>query len=261
LPAPDASEDLALLIEAARGAGRIAARYFRDEPETWDKPDGTGPVTEADLAVDDMLRDRLCAARPGYGWLSEETPDGPERLTADRVFVVDPIDGTRAFIEGSSAFSHSLAVVESGTVIAAVVYLPIRGKLYAAAKDGGATLNEAPIRASDTAQLHEAEVLATKHTLSPAHWPRGVPPVTRAYRPSLAYRMALVGEGRFDAMVTFRATWEWDIAAGALIIEEAGGRVTDGAGGALRFNREVPQLPGVLAAGTALHETLLAART
>ena len=104
-------------------------------------------------------------------------------------------------------------------------------------------------------------MLATKNTLSPAHWPQGVPPVTRAYRPSLAYRMALVGEGRFDAMVTFRATWEWDIAAGALIIEEAGGRVTDGAGGALRFNREVPQLPGVLAAGAALHGILLAART
>jgi myo-inositol-1(or 4)-monophosphatase len=260
LPAPDAVEDLALLIEAARGAGRIAARYFRDEPETWDKPDGTGPVTEADLAVDDMLRDRLCEARPGYGWLSEETPDTAERLTAERVFVVDPIDGTRAFIEGSSAFSHSLAVVEGGAVIAAVVYLPIRGKLYAAAKGGGATLNDAPIRASETAQLHEAEVLATKHTLSPAHWPRGVPPVTRAYRPSLAYRMALVGEGRFDAMVTFRATWEWDIAAGALIIEEAGGRVTDGTGAALSFNRKVPQVPGVLAAGAALHAPLLNAR-
>ena len=260
MPVPDAAEDLALLIEAAQGAGRIAARYFREEPETWEKPDGTGPVTEADLAVDGMLRDRLCAARPGYGWLSEETPDNPERLGANRVFVVDPIDGTRAFIEGSSAFSHSLAVVEAGTVIAAVVYLPIRGKLYAAAKGGGATLNDAPIRASDAMELHKAEVLATKHTLSPAHWPRGVPPVTRAYRPSLAYRMALVGEGRFDAMVTFRATWEWDIAAGALIIEEAGGRVTDATGAALAFNRKVPQVPGVLAAGGALHGPLLQAR-
>lgn len=260
MQAPDAAEDLALLIEAARGAGRIAARYFRDDPETWDKPDGAGPVTEADLAVDSMLRDRLTEARPGYGWLSEETPDSPDRLTAERVFVVDPIDGTRAFIEGSSAFSHALAVVENGEVIAGVVYLPIRGKLYAATRGGGATLNDAPIRASDTAAFDGAEVLATKHTLSPAHWPRGVPPVTRVYRPSLAYRMALVGEGRFDAMVTFRPTWEWDIAAGSLIIAEAGGVVTDAGGGRLRFNAAAPKVPGVLAAAPGLHGALLTAR-
>jgi myo-inositol-1(or 4)-monophosphatase len=260
LPGPDAAEDLALLVEAARGAGRIAARYFRDEPEVWEKPDDTGPVTEADLAVDDMLRDRLCAARPGYGWLSEETPDNPARLSAGRVFIVDPIDGTKAFIEGSSAFSHSLAVAEAGEVIAGVVYLPIRGKLYAAMRGGGATLNEAPVRAAGTHRLDEAEVLATKHTLGPAHWPRGVPPVTRAYRPSLAYRMALVGEGRFDAMVTFRATWEWDIAAGALIVAEAGGLVTDSIGGPLRFNNSVPQVAGVMAAGAGLHAALLQAR-
>jgi myo-inositol-1(or 4)-monophosphatase len=260
LPGPDAREDLALLVEAARGAGRIAARYFRDDPEIWDKPDGAGPVTEADLAVDAMLRERLCEARPGYGWLSEETPDSDKRLSASRVFIVDPIDGTKAFIEGSSAFSHSLAVVEGGAVIAAVVYLPILGKLYAAALGHGATLNDDPIRVSGDRPADEAEVLATKHTLTGDHWPRGVPPVIRAYRPSLAYRMALVGEGRFDGMVTFRPTWEWDIAAGALIIAEAGGVATNGVGGALRFNAPTPQVPGVLAGASGLHATLLAMR-
>ncbi len=260
MPVPDPLDDLALLVEVARGAGRIAARFFREEPEVWDKPDGAGPVTEADIAVDEMLRERLCAARPDYGWLSEETPDTPARLSASRVFIVDPIDGTQAFIEGSSAFSHSLAVVEDGVPIAAVVYLPIRGKLYAAARGHGATLDEVAIRTSGARHLHEAELLATKHTLSPAHWPRGVPPVTRAYRPSLAYRMALVGEGRFDGMLTFRPTWEWDIAAGALIVAEAGGIATDGMGGALRFNNALPQVPGVLAAAPALHPALLKAR-
>ncbi len=260
MPVPDPLEDLALLIEAARGAGRIAARFFRDDPETWDKPDGAGPVTEADLAVDAMLRDRLCDARPDYGWLSEETPDNPERLAASRVFIIDPIDGTKAFIEGSSAFSHSLAVAEDGVVVAAVVYLPIRGKLYAAARGHGATLNDAAIRASNTRHLHEAEVLATKQTLDPDHWPLGVPAVARAYRPSLAYRMALVGEGRFDGMITFRPTWEWDIAAGSLIITEAGGLATDARGGALSFNAAMPQVPGVLAAPTAVHRAILAAR-
>lgn len=260
MPVPDAREDLLFLIDAARGAGRIAARYFRDDPETWDKPDDAGPVTEADLAVNDMLHDRLMDARPDYGWLSEETPDDHARLAASRVFVIDPIDGTRAFIEGSSAFSHSLAVVENGTVIAAVVYLPIRGKLYAAARGAGATLNDTPIRASEAWDLHQAEVLATKHTLGPAHWPHGVPPVIRAYRPSLAYRMALVGEGRFDAMMTFRATWEWDIAAGSLIIAEAGGMATDARGQNLRFNSATPKVNGVLAGAPMLHAALLSAR-
>ena len=258
MPGPDARDDLLLLIEAARGAGRIAARYFRDDPETWDKPDDA--VTEADLAVNDMLHDRLMDARPDYGWLSEETPEDPARLAASRVFVIDPIDGTRAFIEGSSAFSHSLAVVEDGVVIAAVVYLPIRGKLYAASLGGGATLNDMAVRASDARHFHESEVLATKHTLGPAHWPNGVPEVTRAYRPSLAYRMALVGEGRFDAMMTFRATWEWDIAAGSLIITEAGGMATDAVGQGLRFNRATPKVDGVLAGAPVLHSALLQAR-
>jgi myo-inositol-1(or 4)-monophosphatase len=259
-PGPDPAADLALLAEAAAEAAEIALGHWRRDPQVWHKPGDEGPVTEADLAVDAMLRDRLCAARPEYGWLSEETPDSPARLGAKRVFIVDPIDGTKAFIEGSSAFSHSLAVVEAGKVIAAVVYLPIRGKLYAARRGGGATLNDVPIHAAPARPLHEAEVLATKHTLSAAHWPRGVPPVTRAYRPSLAYRLALVGEGRFDAMVTFRATWEWDIAAGALIIAEAGGRATDAAGAALRFNNADPRVDGVLAAGPDLHAALLAAR-
>ena len=260
MPGPEAREDLLLLIEAARGAGRIAARYFRDDPETWDKPDDAGPVTEADLAVNDMLHDRLMDARPDYGWLSEETPEDPARLAASRVFVVYPIDGTRAFIEGSSAFSHSLAVVEDGVVIAAVVYLPIRGKLYAASLGGGATLNDMAVRASNARHFHESEVLATKHTLGPAHWPNGVPEVTRAYRPSLAYRMALVGEGRFDAMMTFRATWEWDIAAGSLIITEAGGMATDAVGQGLRFNSATPKVDGVLAGAPVLHSALLQAR-
>ena len=260
MPGPEAREDLLLLIEAARGAGRIAARYFRDDPETWDKPDDAGPVTEADLAVNDMLHDRLMDARPDYGWLSEETPDNHARLGAARVFVIDPIDGTRAFIEGSSAFSHSLAVVEDGVVITAVVYLPIRGKLYAASLGGGATLNDRPIHASDARHFHESEVLATKHTLGPAHWPHGVPEVTRAYRPSLAYRMALVGEGRFDAMLTFRATWEWDIAAGTLIITEAGCMATDMAGQGLRFNSASPKVDGVLAGAPVLHAAFLQAR-
>ncbi|MEQ8367154.1 MAG: 3'(2'),5'-bisphosphate nucleotidase CysQ [Roseicyclus sp.] len=257
MPGPDAKADLALLIEAAREAGKIARSFFREDPETWDKADGAGPVTEADLAVDAMLRDRLMAARPDYGWLSEETEDDPARLDRDRVFIIDPIDGTQAFIEGASAFAHSLAVVERGQPIAAAVYLPIREKMYAAAIGLGATMNAAPIRTSARTEVAGAELLATRHTMTDAHWPGGVPAVERVYRPSLAYRMSLVAEGRFDGMATFRPTWEWDIAAGALIIAEAGGTATDGAGNPLRFNRALPQVAGVLATAPGLHAGLL----
>lgn len=255
MPAPD---DLTLLTAAARQAGEIAARHWKRDPDVWHKPGEAGPVTEADIAVDRMLREELTAARPDYGWLSEETPDGPARLAADRVFIVDPIDGTRAFIDGSRSFAHSLAVAEQGRVTAAVVYMPMLDRLYAAALGQGATLNAASLTASTADEEADAQILATKPNLFAKHWPGGVPPVSRHFRSSLAYRLALVGEGRFDGMITLRDTWEWDIAAGALIATEAGAAVTDRFGQPLRFNRARPLLPGVLAASPGIHRRFLA---
>ena len=130
--------DLALLIEAAQEAGRIATRFSGPKAQTWHKPEGAGPVTEADLAVNDMLERELRAARPDYGWLSEESLDRGDRLAANRVFIIDPIDGTRSFIDGSRTWAHSIAVAERGEVTAAVIYLPLRDKLYTAAKGQGA---------------------------------------------------------------------------------------------------------------------------
>ena len=118
MPGPD-ELDLALIAGAARAAGEIARGYWRKSPKVWDKGEGHGPVTEADLAINGMLEARLRGARPGYGWLSEETPDTPDRLAARRVFVLDPLDGTRAFIEGDKTFAHSIAVIEDGAPVAA----------------------------------------------------------------------------------------------------------------------------------------------
>ncbi|MHA3979753.1 inositol monophosphatase family protein [Halovulum sp. GXIMD14794] len=258
MQAPEA--DLALLIEAARVAGPIALRHFRSDPKVWDKADGAGPVSEADLEVDAALAKVLRAARPDYGWLSEETPDDADRLSRDRVFLIDPIDGTRAFIEGTSAFSHALAVVERGQVIAAVVFLPAQDRLYAAATGQGATLNGAAIRVSGAEDPARATILATRPSLKPEYWPGGVPDAERGYRPSLAYRLCLVAEGRFDALVTFRDSWEWDIAAGTLIVREAGGIVTDAGGGAPDFNAPHRQQGGCIAAAPGLHARLLTLR-
>ncbi len=249
--------DLDLLIAAARKAGQIATQYFKNDPDVTDKPGGAGPVTAADLAVNAMLEETLRSARPDYGWLSEETEDTAQRLSTARQFVIDPIDGTRAFIEGSRDWAHSLAVVDGGQVIAAAVYLPIRDLMFAAAKGSGATVNDTPTKAT-AVPMEGATMLGAKPNFDPRYWGGQAPPVKRAFRSSLAYRLCLVAQGRFDGMITLRPSWEWDIAAGALIAAEAGANVTDPTGTALRFNNPHPQVPGVLAGGTALHAGLVA---
>ncbi|WP_298677458.1 3'(2'),5'-bisphosphate nucleotidase CysQ [uncultured Lentibacter sp.] len=251
--------DLALLIKAAQKSGEIATGFAMDRLKKWDKEDGAGPVTEADLAVNAYLEDTLRSARPDYGWLSEETEDTSTRLGKPRAFVIDPIDGTRSFIEGSTTWAHSFAIVEEGAPVAAVVYLPLRQKLYAAARGQGATLNGAPLTISPQADFASLEVLATKPVFDAKHWKAGTPNLKRAHRPSLAYRLALVAEGRFDAMITLRRSWEWDIAAGALLLSEAGARVTDRLGVPLTFNKADPASQGVLAASPAMHARLLSA--
>jgi myo-inositol-1(or 4)-monophosphatase len=213
-----------------------------------DKPDGGGPVSDADIAVDDLLRQRLLGARPDHGWLSEETEDGPARLKTRRVFIVDPIDGTRAFLGGQPTWAISAALAEAGEVVAGVVHMPALGKTYAAGRGAGATRNGRPIAPSARRLLDDAEVLTNATQLAPGFWPGGVPPVQRHFRPSIAYRLCLVAEGRFDATLTFRPSWEWDVAAGDLIAREAGGVVTDGDGRPLAYNRPDPRVAGIIAA-------------
>lgn len=250
--------DLPLLIDAVRMAGRVATSYVGKSAKRWDKEDGAGPVTEADLAVNDILQQTLLLARPDYGWLSEETEDGEIRLGHDRVFIVDPIDGTRSFTEGANTWAHAIAVAEHGEITAAVVYLPLRNLLYTAARGAGAHLNGAPIRSSEINAFAQATILAAKPAMAGPVWRSGIcPPFTPAYRPSLAYRLGLVAQARFDAMLTLRPSWEWDIAAGALIVSEAGGTITNQRGAPLRFNNPDPRLDGVVAGGKTIHSAVM----
>ena len=250
------ANDLELLEETALEAGEIARRYWREDPQVWDKG-GDDPVSEADFAVDTHLKTRLLAARPDYGWVSEETEDDIARLQADRVFIVDPIDGTRSFVAGEKTWAHSIAVAEKGRVTAACVYLPVREKMYLAQTEAGATLNGAQLASSSRDELIGATILSPRVSFKPEFWTNGPPDVERHFRPSLAYRLALVGEGRFDAMITLRPAWEWDIAAGALIATEAGARVTDRHGGDLTFNSPARQTAGVVTASAKVHADLL----
>lgn len=261
MPVHDAfGADLALLAEAAKGAGVIAARYFKAGAQVWDKGGGQGPVTEADLAVNDYLRATLMGARPDYGWMSEESDPLTDlsRLTKDATFVIDPIDGTRAFIDGQPGFAHALAVVRDGLPVAAVVHLPILAQTYVAQLGGGATLNGASISATQRPAGDGATVLAARPALDPVHWPSGLPQLERHFRPSLAWRLSLVAAGQFDAMITLRDAWDWDIASAALIATEAGALVTNRSGAMLRYNSPSARNPGVVAAGRPLHAALVA---
>jgi myo-inositol-1(or 4)-monophosphatase len=258
LSSPEA--DLALLCDAAKAAGAVAMAHFGRAPAAWEKPGGAGPVSDADLAVDAWLKQSLRAARPGYGWLSEESPDDPVRLSHERVFIVDPIDGTRAFLAQKPGWCVALAVAVAGHVTAAAAFLPVSGELYAAARGAGATRDGVRLRPSARAEPVGASVLAGAPQMEAQHWPGGAPAVARAFRPSLVHRLCLVAAGEADATLTFREAWEWDIAAGALIAEEAGCTVTDAHGAPPRFNAPAPRLPGLIAAPPALHDALMARR-
>lgn len=251
--------DLALIRQAAVDAGEIALAHWRGRFRHWEKPQGAGPVSEADLAVNAELERVLRAARPDYGWLSEESPEDPTRAAAARVFIIDPIDGTRAFIEGQDGFAVAVAVVENGRPIAGVVHQPARGVTYAAAVGGPATRNGQPIRAA-AVPLAGARVLTSKSSLDAGFWRGGVAPdIKRGFRPSLASRFCMVADGQFDAVLSMRPVWEWDVAAASLIAECAGCAVTDRRGQGFRFNRTPPLGDGLIVAAPALHAEILGA--
>ena len=254
MPAP---EDLRLLIETVEAAGDIALRHFRRGVRSWDKDDNLGPVTEADLEVDAYLSRILRKARPRHGWLSEESGTTTDRIGMDDVWVIDPIDGTRAFMEHSRDWAISAALVTDGIPQIGVVYMPAKERMYVAHKGAGATRDGNPIRVKDSATLEQATILTTKPNLDPRYWKGEVPKFERAFRSSLAYRLCLVAEGQYDAMLTLRPTWEWDVAAGLLIVEEAGGTGLDGNGAQPRFNNLHPQIAGTAAGGAVLSDLMV----
>jgi len=227
------AQDLELLRSAVVSAGILASGYFRRPVKTWNKGDAS-PVTEADVTVDRFLHSALLSARPDYGWLSEESADNPDRLTRKRVFVVDPIDGTRAFIRGEDCWTVSIAVVEDGEAIAGVVFAPVRDEMYEASLGGGARLNGKPIVfrrqpgrlpliPAPGAVHHELQAAELQYQRGPAY-------------PSLAYRLVQVATGKLDAAVSRRGAQDWDIAGAAIILAEAGMAFEDVCTGPVRFN-------------------------
>ncbi len=251
------ARDHELLVAAVREAGALAMRYFRGPVRQWEKSPGD-PVSEADHAVDDLLRARLCDPRPGYGWLSEESEDDPARLEVERVWIVDPIDGTRAFLKGKPEFTVAAALIAGARPLAAAVFNPATGEFFEAVRDRGARRDGRALRVSERADFSGLRLLASRRTFVDHRWLEELPGADFAAINSIAYRLALVACGRYDAAVSLGAKSDWDVAAADLLVAEAGGRVTTASGAALVYNRASVRHPSVIAAPPALHARLLA---
>jgi len=251
------AEDAALLEAAAREAGALALKLRKRRLQVQNKPGGS-PVTNADLAVDALLTERLRGARPDYGWLSEETADDPARLSTGRQFIVDPIDGTVAYMKGMPWFTVALAVIEGGEPVVAAVYAPALDAMFVASAGAGTTLNGDQARAAVTCDISGCNMLGDLRAFQHPHWSEPWPDMNVQKRNSIAYRMALVASGEFDAAVALSRKHDWDVAAGALIASEAGATVTDHTGAPYRFNKPDPWQASLLCAAPALHPLLLA---
>ena len=246
------AEVLADAIAAiAREASALALSKWRTDFKQWEKSPGN-PVCEVDLDVNDLIRRRLSALLPDAGWLSEETVDNADRLAMSRLWVVDPIDGTRDYLRGRPGWCVSVALVEDHVPIVGVLDAPARGEHWRAVAGQGATRNGEALRASMRLELPGARVPAD--TLPKID--EDLIAVPRAN--SIALRIAMVAADEADLCASLRWGNEWDIAAAALIAEEAGGVVTDALGLPIRYNSDPAETFGVMASAPAIHTAAVA---
>lgn len=252
---------LQAMVLAAHEAGELTLGYFREGYQTAARveyKDGGSPVSEADLAADRLLLQRLAPLEPSAGWLSEETADNAERLQRRRVFVVDPIDGTRAFIKGDNRWGISMALVEDGRPVIGIVHMPALRETYAAIRGGGAKLNGVPISVSARPHLKGARFAGPVKAMEGLE-EQGFAIVREPRVPSLAYRLARIASGDLDAAVASTSAWDWDIAAADLLIREAGGQLTDLDLREPAYNAPEPRHKALTAAAPQLHADLVEA--
>lgn len=240
-------------IEASRA---VFARFTPGAIETEYKI-GHDPVTEADRALDAVLRKELL--RDGEGWLSEESVDDPIRLQRSRVWVVDPLDGTREFVKGIPEFCVSIGFVENGSPVAGGIYNPATDETFLGSLGSGVTYNGKPSQPSQRTTLEGAVVLASRSEVKRGEWkPFENGPFTIRPMGSVAYKLALVAAGLADITFTLTPKNEWDVVAGAALVKSAGGFVSTVEKAGLTANRPDPLLSGLLASGPFLRDELLA---
>ncbi|MBS0245555.1 MAG: 3'(2'),5'-bisphosphate nucleotidase CysQ [Proteobacteria bacterium] len=260
MPVNDIASDAAALrapLELImREAGQIARETARGEFKRWTKGHDNSPVSEGDIAVNNFLRARLGALAPAAGWLSEETEDEPAARAMDTVWIVDPIDGTRAYITHRHDWTVSVALVTAGRPQLAALYAPVTDEMFLAVAGRGATRNAVPIAVSPGAGLSGARLAGPKRVLD------RITALTPETRPqdkvfSLALRLTRVAEGAFEAALSTPGSHDWDLAAADLLVHEAGGVLTDVAGRGLRYNQPKTDHGALIAAGPARHGTLI----
>ena len=268
------SQLAARLAAAVREAGALALSLFQTPLKNWTKGPTASPVCEADIAVDNLLRERLTAASGAddfakhllakdlsakhldFAWLSEESADDPRRLAARYVWIVDPIDGTRAYMAGLADWAVSAALVEDGRPIAACLYAPVADDFFMARAKAGATRNGFAIAATTGAGLDNARIAGPKNLLE--RFAAVAPPFSIVPRVrSLALRLAGVAQGSCDVAFAGGNSHDWDLAAADLLVHEAGGALSPFAGGTVIYNRPVPRHGMLVAAGRDRHATLI----
>lgn len=229
--------ELELLRDAAAEAGQIAMRYFGQDPQIWMK-EGNSPVSEADLAVDAFLKKKLLSARPDYGWISEETADEREKQSRTRYFVVDPIDGTRSFLNGKDQWCVSIAIIENERPLAGVLDVPVRKEVFSAEINQPSQFNGQELIVPLPQEDETLPIALPRSTMSelPASFRSRVKP--HPYISSLAYRIAMIARGDIYGTFVRPNAHDWDLAAADLILQQAGGSLVDSHGQKLHYGRK-----------------------
>ena len=248
--------DLALAVAAATEAGAMAMRYFGGQLDVRDKSPNN-PVSDADLAIDAFLQERLRKARPDYGWLSEESVDDRSRYSARFCWVVDPIDGTRAFIKAKPHFTICIGLLADNEPVLGVVFNPATGEMFEAATGQGARLNGVAIAPSTCDTIEGCAMLGDPGMFRHPAWQPPWPQMDVVSRNSIAYRMCLVAAGQYDGAIALSAKNDWDLVAAAVIVAEAGAIATTHDGAAFVYNQPDPRQISLVVAGSALHSLLI----
>jgi len=249
------NRDAVLLREAVQEAGALALSLFRTELKNWTKG-GSSPVSEADIAVNDLLEQRLRSATPGYGWLSEESVDDEERLGKRLVWIVDPIDGTRGYLAGREDWCVSVALVEDASPVLAAVFAPASEEFFFAARGRGAARNHVPVYASSGTELDFSRLAGPKPLVERLN--RSSDEITLHPRiGSLALRLCRVAQGSLDAAFAGGQSRDWDLAAANLIVHEANGNMTALSGDPILYNRRDVAHGVLVAAGRDRHARIV----
>jgi myo-inositol-1(or 4)-monophosphatase len=248
--------ELQVAIDGAIAAGKILQGYFRDGGYQIDSKGKNNPVTTADFEADSKLKQILRDAFPTYGWLSEETVDNDDRLACERVWIVDPLDGTKEFIKGIPEFVVAIALAERGVPVMGVSYNPIKNELFSGIRGAGCFLDGKPVTVSTVSALEHSTILASRSETARGDWKAYEGRVKVRAIGSVAYKLALVAAGQADATFTLTPKSEWDIASGVALIVAAGGRVTDLNGDEMHFNRRDVKTPGFVASNGHLHSEI-----